>query len=108
MDNDVKTISDRKGLATASLVLGIVGIVAMFINISIGSSSVHFISSLGIISIPALIIGLILGVFGIKSSKKKFAIAGIVLCVVGLILVVVLNSFIVGESTIVTTTSNTP
>jgi hypothetical protein len=30
-------------------------------------------------------LGLILGILGLKSTKKKFAIAGIVLCLIGLI-----------------------
>ena len=108
MDNNIQKISDQKGLATASLVLGIVGIVAMFMNISIGNSSVHIIGSLGVISIPVLIIGLILGIFGVKSSKKTFAIVGIILCAVGLILVIGLNSFYTKEfSTGLTTTEST-
>ncbi len=105
MDNNVQKISDRRGLAIASLVLGIVGTIAMFINISIGSSSVHFVGSLGIISLPALIIGLILGIFGIKSSKKTFSIVGIVLCVIGLLFIFVFSTMRVSGPTI--TTSNT-
>ena len=108
MDNETQKIIDRNRLATASLTFGIVGIVGMFVNISVGSTSFHLISSLGIISIPFLIIGLVLGILGIKSSKKTFALAGIILCSIGLIIVFLVSTMRVSGPTIIeTTTANT-
>ena len=107
MDNNIQKTSNREGLATASLVLGIVGLVAMFLNISIGSTSLHFIGSLGVISIPVLIIGLILGIFGVKSSKKTFAIVGIILCMIGLTIFAAFSTMRVSGPTIIETTTNT-
>jgi hypothetical protein len=37
------------------------------------------------ISLFVAILGLIFGILGLKSTKKKFAIAGIILCLIGLI-----------------------
>lgn len=89
MDNNVKTISDRKGLATTSLVLGIIGIVILlFPIVKINGFQVQ----IWIFGLLFQIVGLIFGILGIKSSKRTSAIAGIILCVVGLILFIVLNT----------------
>ena len=108
MDNNIQKIRDQKGLATASLILGIVGLVAMFINFNIGTSSVHLTGSLGVISIPVLVIGLILGIFGVKSSKNTFAIVGITLCSIGLIFAFLVSTMRFSGHTIIgPTISNT-
>ncbi|MCX6798103.1 MAG: hypothetical protein NTX66_02745 [Candidatus Falkowbacteria bacterium] len=95
MDDNVKITSDRKGLAIASLVLGIIGIVTLLIPVvKINNFQVQ----IEIFSLLFQIVGLIFGILGIKSSKRKSAIAGIILCVVGLLLVVVLNTAYFKES----------
>lgn len=106
MDNNIQKISDRKGLATTSLVLGIIGMAILLIPIvKINGSQVIAWNIFGLL---AQIVGLILGILGIKSSKRASAIAGIILCIVGLMAFVVLNSFYVKESTKETTTVNKP
>lgn len=59
------------GLALASMVLGIIGLVAWF---------------LPMFGLPISINGLILGVFALKSKNSGKATAGIVLSVIGLVL----------------------
>lgn len=69
---------DRKGSAIAAFILGFFS----------------FIPFLGFIT---FIIGIILGILGLKSSKKGFAIAGIILCIIGqitaLIIIISLGFF---------------
>lgn len=85
-----KSISINK--AITSLVLGIISIIP-FIIIELMSRllPVMWLSTINISIIFFLIaplialIGLISGVMGLKSTKKNFAIAGIVLCVIGLL-----------------------
>ena len=60
----------KKGLAIASLVLGIINLCAWFLPICGG---------------PLAIVGIVLGVLGIKSSQRTLAIIGIVLSSLGLI-----------------------
>ncbi len=70
----VAPASDRKGLAIASLVLGILslcGSVSLFCG--------------GLISL----IGIILGALGMNSKSRNMAIAGIVLSALGLILAII-------------------
>jgi hypothetical protein len=62
------------GMAIASLVLGIIGIIAWIIPI---------------IGLPIGIVALILGVLGIKRSSKGMSIAGIVLAVICLVLTII-------------------
>ena len=45
---------------------------------------IFFINVIFLLGIPA-IIGLILGILGLKSTKRNFAIAGIILCLIGLL-----------------------
>ena len=59
------------GPAIASLVLGICSLPAV--------------CCCGLLGVPVSVIGLILGIIGLKSESKGLAIAGIVLCSVGLI-----------------------
>jgi hypothetical protein len=65
---------DRRGLAIASLVLGILSLCASILWFCGG---------------PISIVGLVLGVMGLKSSLRGLAIAGIVLSAIGLLLVIV-------------------
>ncbi len=66
--------SDKKGLAIASLVLGI---------LSLCSSILWFCGG------PISIVGLVLGFLGLKSSLRGLAIVGLVLSAIGLLLVIV-------------------
>ncbi|WMJ24358.1 DUF4190 domain-containing protein [Paludicola sp. MB14-C6] len=61
---------EKKGMAIAALVLGICSIVF---------------SCAWYLAIPAAIIGIILGVLGMKTSGKTMAIVGIVLSAIGII-----------------------
>ena len=84
--------SDPKTKAFISLILGIVSgvptIYALMINlfdikISMAESALMgFILPRGAL---LAVVGLIFGVLGLKSSKKNFAIAGIILCSIGLL-----------------------
>jgi hypothetical protein len=65
---------DKKGQATAGLVLGIVGVV---------------LSIIPLFGLPCGIVGLVMSILGLKSSKKKLAIAGLVLCVITLIITII-------------------
>ena len=58
-------------MATAALVLGIIGLVAWLIPI---------------IGYPVTIVGLVLGIKSVKSEKRGMAIAGIVMSSIGLVL----------------------
>ncbi len=62
------------GKATASVVLGAIGLLAWFIPL---------------FGAPITIVGLIMGIKGLKSAKRGRAIVGIVLSVIGLILTVI-------------------
>ncbi len=65
---------DKKGLAIASLILGILSLCA----------------SLGwFCGAPISIVGLVLGFLGLKGSGKSMAIAGIVLSAFGLLLTII-------------------
>ena len=63
--------SDRKGLSIASLIVGIVSLGAWLVPIC---------------GLPLSILGLILGILGRASSRRKMAIAGIVICSISLVL----------------------
>jgi hypothetical protein len=65
------TPSDRSSLAIVSLVLGVISLCAWFLPIC---------------GIPISAIGAILGGLSMGSSRRGMAIAGLVLCVVGLLL----------------------
>jgi hypothetical protein len=62
------------GKATTSLVLGIIGIFAWIIPI---------------LGLPITIVGLVFGINGLKSLKKKTAVAGIILCILFLVLSII-------------------
>ncbi len=68
----------NNGKATASLVLGIIGLVAWIFPL---------------IGFPVTIVGLIMGVNGRKSEKKGIATAGLVLSIITLVACAI-NSFL--------------
>jgi hypothetical protein len=72
--------TDRKGFATASLVLGIVGILCCCFS--------------WVATIPG-ILAIIFGALGTKSSKKGMAIAGIICGAVAIILGIFMLIFLV-------------
>ena len=67
--------NDKKGFSIAALVLGIIALVLCCI---------------WYVSIPCGIIALILGIIGLKSSKRGMSIAGFITGVIGMILSIVL------------------
>jgi len=67
-------IVDKKSQATASLILGIIGLIAWV---------------LPLFGFPVTIIGLIMGIVGQKSTKKNMAMAGIVLSIIGLVITII-------------------
>jgi len=78
MDNEIKKDFFQKkfnssGLAFASLVMGLVGMMDIFLPFmkSNGDGNQLF------------FLGLLFGIWGINSAKRNFAIIGIVLCFVG-------------------------
>jgi len=95
--------SEKK--AIISLILGIVS-GGLLISIILMTQIVSPITTLGLLEmfgglvafliylfIPLIgIMGIIFGILGLKSTKKKFAIAGIVLCLIGLIVPPILFS----------------
>lgn len=66
--------SKGNGKAVASLVLGIIGLIAWIIPI---------------IGAPINIVGLVMGIKNRTGKNKGLAIAGIVLCIIGLIATIV-------------------
>ena len=94
-----KTNSKRK--AIISLILGVVsiiptiliGILGTVLYLTKAPSIIEIIPFSGstifilfFISIFSAITGIILGVQGLKSTKRKFAIAGIIFCLIGLLI----------------------
>lgn len=65
---------EKKGFSIASMVLGIVGFIAWCIPL---------------LGFPVTIVGLILGILGIKKGGKGMAIAGIIMCSITLGLTIV-------------------
>lgn len=65
----MRPVSESGSKATASLVLGIIGLIAWF---------------LPFIGFPITIVGLVLGIKGMRSVKRDRAIAGMVLSIIGL------------------------
>ena len=64
----------HNGKATASLVLGIISLIAWILPLA---------------GYPVSIIGLVMGVYGRKSEKKTLATVGLVLSIIGLVFCVV-------------------
>jgi hypothetical protein len=65
---------DKKGLAIASMILGILSWCASIFWFCGG---------------PISVVGIVLGFLGMKSSGRKMAIAGIILSAIGLLLMIV-------------------
>lgn len=65
---------EKKGFSIASMILGIVGFIAWCIPL---------------LGFPVTIVGLILGILGIKKGGKGMAIAGIIMCAITLVLTIV-------------------
>ena len=63
-------MKDKKGAAIASLVLGINSVWAWFIPL---------------IGFPVSVVGILMGIVGLKSSKKRLALAGLILAVIGFV-----------------------
>lgn len=76
MDNKIKVFGESSGLAFASLVLGSVGMLDFLPILYKGNGS----------NLQLLILGLFFGFLGLKSLKRNYAIAGMILSFVGLIL----------------------
>ncbi len=90
---------DPKGKAITSLVLGIISGAPMMFLVSMGILA-YYMRIMGGGTMPPLfqhivlfplytlmsIMGLIFGIQGLKSTKKNFAIAGTILCAIGLFL----------------------
>jgi hypothetical protein len=66
--------SDRSGFAIASLIVGIINLCAWIIPLC---------------GCPTAIIGIVLGILGLQSSKKTLAIVGLILCGLGLLATIV-------------------
>ena len=62
--------ASKNGKAVTSLVLGIIGLAAWFIPL---------------FGLPITIIGLVKGIKGLESEKRGIAIAGVVICIIGLV-----------------------
>jgi uncharacterized membrane protein len=71
---EVKNQKDNSGKAKAGFILGLISIVAWFIPL---------------FGVPVTIVGLVMSILGIKSSKKKLAIAGVILTIIFLILTII-------------------
>jgi len=90
-----ETKFDSRGKAISSFIFGIISGASTVLPIVI-VELLTYLKSLPMV-LPGLelifywiapstaIIGLIFGILGLKSTKKKFAIAGIILCLIGLI-----------------------
>jgi len=90
---DKQTKPDHKVKAIVSFVLGIISVIPFFIFILYWFFPISFIFSfpyMGSTSFIAGLVGLILGIIGLKSSKKKIAIAGIILCIIGVLYVFII------------------
>ena len=65
---------EEKGMSIASMVLGIVGFIAWCLPIA---------------GYPVTIVGIVLGVRGMKKGGKGMAIAGIIMCTITLVLTLI-------------------
>ena len=66
--------SQSSGKAVASLVLGLIGMLAWLFPL---------------LGLPVNIVGLVLGIQSLRTSRRSLAIAGLVLCIIGLTLTVI-------------------
>jgi Na+/proline symporter len=90
MNNDqVISKSNPRGKAIASLVLGIIGLISSIFALYFPMAGVSMIILFG--SVFIVFLGLILGIIGLRSNKKRLAILGMTLCIITLVLI--LNAF---------------
>ncbi len=79
---------DPKGKAIASLLLGSIGVVLPFLFLIMSwttySYPILWAPIFSPVELVIIIIGLILGNMGLKSTKRNFALLGIIMCLVGL------------------------
>lgn len=73
-------VKDRKGLAIASMVLGIVALVLFCIWYT---------------TVPCAVLAIVFGIISIKSSGRGMAIAGITTGIIGFVLMILLYGFII-------------
>ena len=71
---EVQNTKDSKGKAKAGFILGLISIVAWLVPL---------------FGVPVTIVGLVLSILGVKSSRKKMAIAGIILSAIFLIATII-------------------
>lgn len=90
MDQKIQTNQkDKKDKAVWSLILGIVCIVFYVIAFFLANKNINMALFTILLFTPPLVfilqvVGLILGIMGIHSSKKTVAIIGMILCIIGL------------------------
>ena len=93
MENLQQPKPDPKGKAIASFWLGVISVIAgTFMLLMFPFFMVIPPLVVGMITVPA---GLILGIMGLKSTKRNFAIAGIVLSIIPLLPIIFLVGIIV-------------
>ena len=90
MNTNQQPKSDQKGKAIASLILGIISILPLIEAFLFPTEAIRYFL---IRTPPIAIIGLILGIMGLKSTKRNLAIVGTVLCVISLL--VLLYGFLI-------------
>lgn len=90
ISNQSKT--DQKGKAITSLIFGIVGLSLSIIFTYFIPSVISIIIHFGAFLIA--LVGLVFGVSGLQSTKKKQAILGIILCIVTLIFILRIAEFL--------------
>lgn len=73
MESTIIIKKNNNGKATAGMVLGIIGLFASFIPL---------------FGLPVNIVGLVMGILGLKSEKKGKAKAGVILSGIGMILTI--------------------
>lgn len=83
-DNLANQKRDPKGKAIACFILGIISILPILLTLLTMYRAVMFAWMLSLITVPGAIIGIILGLLGLKSTKKKLAIGGIILSLIGI------------------------
>jgi len=84
--NNIQTPSkpDPVSKAKFSLICGIISILPILLTLITMYRAVMFAWMLSLITVPGAIIGIILGILALKSTKKNLAITGIILSLIGL------------------------
>ena len=92
-DSNTKQPKPVRHQTVYSIILGVISIILPYIIIIIqGTGTSHgsallFLFSM-LLALACAIVGLIFGTKGLKSTRRKLAVAGIVLCAIGLIIVI--------------------